>query len=745
MKQPRREWVWAFRACVCALIFFSGARELEAASQSFGDITVRSLRMANGQTYHGYCEHRFHIDNASATDDYVITIELPNGGGRGSGNSLRRLSRSVKVSANSSARMPIFQMALPIYGGREGAVYVDGDYAGAISLGGGFDHVPRYFGGAPAHIILTSRGIDTTGLDSKLQRSVGGGRGGDYSAQRATGKPNASGSNRYHREAWVPNSGRRPEWLELIYSKPNIATAVDVHFYGRRDALVRIDLLDKRNRRLTTITNNSTRGSTGTFTSETLKFTATTQAVARVRLYLDSTRKGEFSVDAAALVGPKSRQWATSGRASSEYRGSRSSGAIEYPKPLESQFEIDAWSDDWLSYTPFDMVLLHAHELERAAPAVREALWRYAEGGGTLGILGEAEIPKAWQANSSENADFTAYRVGFGTCITFDSVRVNEFTSADLRKIKTATRHTAQPWSTFGDASAANDRFPVVDNLDIPVRGVTFIMLVFIVIVGPLNVYVLAKMNRRIWMLWTIPAISLVTCGIIFTYSLLSDGITPSTRVEGITLIDHHTRRATTLGTLAFYCPLTPSGGLKFGFDTEVFPMVSNGNSRNNRGTARTVQWGDGQHLQDGWISARMPAHFAVRKSETRRERVELKLESGEWTAVNGLGSDISSLGFNDSEGNLWRSGPIAAGQQAILEKSGEQKPASEFLRDIYMSAKWFAMDELKLSPWSGLPQNTYAAVLKDTPFVDSGFRHKGDDLRSSIVIGYPTKEELAP
>jgi hypothetical protein len=744
MKQPRRVWVWTVQVCVCAFVLFGESRELRAASHSFGDLTVRSLRMSNGQTYHGYYEHRFQIDNASATEDYVVTIKLPNGNSRGSGNSLRQIQRSVKVSANSSAELPIFQMALPIYGGREAAVYVNGDYAGAVHLGGSFDHVPRYNPGI-SHTIFTSRGIDTTDLDTKLQRSTGGGGGGDYSALRATSLPNARGSAHYERNAWVPNSGKRPDWLELVYSKPLIASAIEVHFLGRRDVLDRVDLIDKRNRLIATITNTTASPTHTGFSSFTLKFTAPTQEVARVKIHWDTRRKGDVSVDAVALVAGKTKSWASSARASSEYRAGRGSGGVEYPKPLESQFELDAWSDDWLSYTPFDMVLMHGHELASVAPAVREALWRYAEAGGTLGVLGEAKIPEVWQANAAEHATYTHYRVGFGVGVTFDHDRVGQFTTEDLREIRTTTRQTAQPWAAFGDASAANSRFEVVDNLDIPVRGVTFIMLLFIVIVGPLNVFVLAKMNRRIWMLWTIPAISLVTCGIIFIYALLSDGITPTTRVEGITLIDHTTRRATTLGTLAYYCPLTPSGGLKFGFDTEVFPMISNGTGlRSSAGTARTVNWGDGQHLKEGWISARMPAHFAFRKSETRRERVEFKWESGAWIVVNGLGSDISSLGFNDDQGNVWRAGPVQAGQQAILEKSDTQRPMTEFLHGIYMSGNWFAMDDLKLGPWHGLPPNTYAAVLKETPFVNSGFRHESIHRSSSIVIGYPTKEEMA-
>ena len=56
-------------------------------------------------------------------------------------------------------------------------------------------------------------------------------------------------------------------------------------------------------------------------------------------------------------------------------------------------------------------------------------------------------------------------------------------------------------------------------------------------------------------------------------------------------------------------------------------------------GSARTLDWTGGQHLTSGWVSARVPAHFMLRKSEPRRERVEVsRNDEGELVAVNGLG-----------------------------------------------------------------------------------------------------------
>ena len=57
-----------------------------------------------------------------------------------------------------------------------------------------------------------------------------------------------------------------------------------------------------------------------------------------------------------------------------------------------------------------------------------------------------------------------------------------------------------------------------------------------------------------------------------------------------------------------------------------------------------------------------MPAHFALRKSELRRERMEItKNADGSVEAVNGLGADLSQFWYLDERGNLFRADATAA------------------------------------------------------------------------------------
>src|SRR5262249_60304906 len=134
------------------------------------------------------------------------------------------------------------------------------------------------------------------------------------------------------------------------------------------------------------------------------------------------------------------------------------------------------------------------------------------------------------------------------------------------------------------------------DDIRLPCSCLVFIMFVFVVAIGPVNLVVLARLKRRTWMLWTVPAISFLTCLIVFVYSLLSEGVTPDVRTESLTVLDQVNRRASSIGTTAFYCPLTPSQGLFFEGDTDATALGSFWDYRS--GADRQVEWPRSRHLE---------------------------------------------------------------------------------------------------------------------------------------------------
>jgi hypothetical protein len=187
----------------------------------------------------------------------------------------------------------------------------------------------------------------------------------------------------------------------------------------------------------------------------------------------------------------------------------------------------------------------------------------------------------------------------------------------------------------------------------------------------------------------------------------------------------------------AFYCPLTPGGGLMLSPDTEATPLV--GRDWNDSGSRRDIDWTAGQHLQRGWITARVPAYFGVRKSETRRERLQLETENGRIIVLNGLGAPIRTLWLADSTGNIYSATNVVEGQKATLA-SFERFPkviGHPALPARHNAGYGYTLVTNLLSPHPGalLRRGTYIAELEANPFIENGLRNDKARVRAQTVV----------
>ena len=386
-------------------------------------------------------------------------------------------------------------------------------------------------------------------------------------------------------------------------------------------------------------------------------------------------------------------------------------------------------------------------------PEARDAVWRWVECGGALLVVGEPDIPGSWVKRSPPSrrtaggVTLAELPVGFGRCLWMEaergnaSVDVRTLPKAHLGRIRDTWRYSQAPWKHVGSASDAHGQFAVIEGVSVPYGSIFLLIVVFALLAGPVNVLVLARLNRRIWLLWTTPALAAVTSLIVIAYGFLSEGITPTIRTEGLTLLDQSTRRACTLASSAFYCPLTPLGGLRYGVEVEVVPRI-NRFGRAGVGGSRSLDWSNDQHLTSGWVSPRVPAYFMLRISETRSERVDVRPDgNGGLTAINGLGARIQRLTVADREGAVYVATDVAAGELTVLERAKGTRKLGKLadLRTYYTKARWMVKvedEKLLPKPKSWLMPGSYVAVLEACPFIPNGLGRSGRETTASVVVG---------
>lgn len=408
------------------------------------------------------------------------------------------------------------------------------------------------------------------------------------------------------------------------------------------------------------------------------------------------------------------------------------------PEPVEN------WSNNWLAYSRYDGVVVTADELKRMPAGVRSALWQYVETGGFLFVIGPADLHGLSAVTETvPDAGWTRINAGFGQCLISPETDYKKWNLAQFQKLNLEWSRIVSSWSDPQRGTAdANGIFPVVDDLGIPVKGLFVLMFLFTMAIGPINLLILSRLKRRIWLLWTTPLISLATCLAVFGYMLVSEGWEGRLRTETVTLLDETTHRATTLGWTGVYSPLTPSDGLHFSSETEVIPQRF---FDDFRGGARscTIDWSQDQHFAAGWVEARVPAHFKVRKSEMRRERVTLHREAdGNWSMVNGLGTTIHRFWFADAKGQFHTAEDIAPGARAPLKRTEKETQVVATNWSLSLSGSWMSQaKELPVRAEHYLRPGNYLAEVDDSPFLEDPLRNAKKRKAHALIVGFRKQE----
>ena len=250
-----------------------------------------------------------------------------------------------------------------------------------------------------------------------------------------------------------------------------------------------------------------------------------------------------------------------------------------------------------------------------------------------------------------------------------------------------------------------------------PTRSFVVLISLFVMIIGPVNYYVLLRNGRLSLLLLTVPAFALlVTLGLLM-FSLVWEGLGVRCRTRSITQIDASRGQAISWSRQTYYAGLSPSSGLLFPADAAVHPIDYRG-SLNNRPSYRdrTLMWseraepsagaGSGrstnrsaepspsgsaifepsatkesvnaegppirfapsweQRLAWGYLPARTYRQFVVIEPRTTPARIMVTESAGTIRVRNELGIALERLLLRARDGKLYATEQFAAGAELI-------------------------------------------------------------------------------
>lgn len=323
------------------------------------------------------------------------------------------------------------------------------------------------------------------------------------------------------------------------------------------------------------------------------------------------------------------------------------------------------------------------------------------------------------------------YCYGLGT-LTIDEAATG-FDEVSFRERVRGQLRFNRPWVPRCGTSWADHLGLNMPGLgDFPYVSFLIILVIFVLIIGPVNFFIIKRKSRPTRLLITIPAISLFTTVGFVGYSIFSQGLDIRGVAYSITLLDQRNHQAETAMERTIFAGMLPSAGLRPSIGTLLFPVGEVDTKKNQllsnlRQETEPFLWNQDEGLFSGrFLPARRLTRQMILTDHTARGRINITRKGPNLMIENGLDSAVRRMVVYDSQGRAYQCGPIRSGARA--EAPMTTNPDNSFPR-VFTSTKDLAC--------------TYEAQIASSPYVDHcGVTVNEVDSQHYMIGILPAREE---
>jgi hypothetical protein len=410
-----------------------------------------------------------------------------------------------------------------------------------------------------------------------------------------------------------------------------------------------------------------------------------------------------------------------------------------------NQFEgsVDQLYQNWLGYSQYSLLVFYASTVESMPEAVKRAIFDYVRAGGCLLTIGVIELPEDFTESSARRHASTmnmrVFESNFGRVFCGEDSLLRELASNAGRSLPYNMSELFTRGQFHGESPL---RFSNDETDTVSTRWLMVVVYLFAFLIGPVNVFVLHRLGKKILVFLTVPLASGLCCLFIYAYYLVFESSLLMVKKQSLTILDETFNRAVTLANYSLYSSSSYPEGLHFDRQTEVYPYGQFGSR--GRDSGRFINLDEDMHLASGWIRPKVPCALHLRSVQTRRERISVSMQNGVMQVLNGLGSDIESVRVATRDGMVFSGTAIAAGKQAVLQptsvKIGGVKRAVG--ADLFDDPWFNSISDLNRSPDHYLQPGSYIAKIKRSPFLSQQLDNSAEVDEESYVVGIFKTEE---
>jgi hypothetical protein len=273
-----------------------------------------------------------------------------------------------------------------------------------------------------------------------------------------------------------------------------------------------------------------------------------------------------------------------------------------------------------------------------------------------------------------------------------------------------------------------------------PVTEFRVLITMFVLVIGPLNYWLLMRANRLHLLLLTVPALAIGLTAALFGYAMLSDGLSTKARVRSFTTLDQSTGEAACWARLSYYAGLAPGNGLALSDDVAFYPILSgwDGTGDGDTDNVRTLEWRDGrQWLSTGWLRSRVPTQFLSVRSRKSPARIDFQERANGISTINNLGTRIEYLAVVDETGNVFAAKAIDEGAKFELQASTHTE-ALGILRQMTLAHQPQMPRELSSShDRDSIVQRRRRRLFRSAAELEMGIERLGENLLSTAIADF--------
>jgi len=364
-----------------------------------------------------------------------------------------------------------------------------------------------------------------------------------------------------------------------------------------------------------------------------------------------------------------------------------------------SRFEPADLPDSWLGFSGFDFILLSSTDWQKLKPGVKRALLEWVRLGGNLHVyLSPGTSPESLGLPALDGQGSHAVSLGKIITMSWDgktlpaTQTVNRYWGESQRVNSLRSDHSKLgSWPLLG----------LLGTRSFASWQVIVFLVAFGMLVGPVNLFVLAPAGKRHKLFITTPLLSIGASLVMVVLILVQDGTGGVGRRFAV--INLEPGEAAAYVTQEQICRTGVLLGAGFEMKQPVLiePLVmpdtqwAKLKDTPNSQPASLTQ--DGRERRGNFFQSRAEQGQVLRAAVSTRARLELKAGAAPDAAptlVSALGFTVDELLYTDAEGKLWKlEKPLSTGQSTALVMT-DAKTKIPWLADAFDPA----VDSLRIS-----------------------------------------------